>query len=355
MDEELFGGDSPVGGDADKDDAVDEQPTQTQTQVKGFLSDIFGDDDDDDGIKGSGGGGLRDSDDELNDSSDEDVTTKRKSKLGKKKDKGREKESKKKGKEGKKNKEKDKGKKRKQSDGPQVTSSGRVSKKPSAPKERDPNAPPREEGDAYDSEEDVVATRDDRQFLADEDDGELAGVVAEYDDDDQNFDDERPRKKSKGGSGGGGSGGSGRTKELDPLSETLKEMKKPKTAEITDTEKGKISTDLLNKMEEAALKDDRLLEAGKPAVHKLNLLTHVQAMVNVRSLQGTLLDFDILRAFATWLRPRPDKSLPSITLRTAIYEMLAKLPCQTGERLCVMLLFLSSLFSNSSYLLNTLR
>ena len=62
--------------------AVDEQPTQTQTQVKGFLSDIFGDDNDDDDIKGSGGGGLRDSDDELNDSSDEDVTTKRKIQVG---------------------------------------------------------------------------------------------------------------------------------------------------------------------------------------------------------------------------------------------------------------------------------
>lgn len=316
---DLFGVD-----EEDKPNAEAASQSQTQVAVKGFLSDIFGDDDDDEAgaIKGSGGG-KGDSDEEFNDSSDDDVTSRKRNKLGgKKKVKAKEPKNKKAKKS--KKEDKEKGKKRKPVE--VATASGRISKKPTAPKERDPNAAAgADDGDAYDSEEDAVATREDRQFLADEDDNELAGVLREYDDDDQNFDDERPRKKSKGGGGGGGS-----TKELDPFSETLKAMKKPKAVEINDTEKNKIANDLLQKMDQAAIKDQVMCSKGEPAVNKLNLLPAVQSVVSTRSMQATLLDYDILRAFSTWLQPLPDKSLPSLTLRSAVYEMLVKLPCQSG-------------------------
>ena len=330
VEKDLFGGD-------DEEEEVKGPETQTQTQtqtqpaVKGFLSDIFGDDDDeDDGIKGTGGGGLKDSDDELNDSSDDEVTTKRKSKLGKKSGKKKAKEEK-----GKKDKGKDKdgkGKKRKQPE-VQVTSSGRISKKPVAPKDRPAaagGAGGADDGGEYDSEEDAVATKEDRQFLADEDDRELKGVLAEYDDDDQNFDDERPRKKTKGGGGGGGSRSSS-GKNSDPFSETLESMKKPKALEFAEADKARIAGDVLLKMSQAARNDDLCLQKHQPAVHKLNLLSTVQRFVNFRDLQSTLLEFDILREFSHWLRPLPDKSLPSLALRTAIYDMLAKLPCQSGQ------------------------
>jgi len=326
---DLFGADDD---EPEVEAGAGQTQTQSQTQpaVRGFMADIFGDDDDDDvAIRGSGGGGNRDSDDELNDSSDEDVTSKRKSKLGKKKTtkepKKKAKEPKKKGKEG---------KKRKQSE-TQVTSSGRISKKPTGPKAaRDPNAPKADDGDEYDSEEDAVATKDDQNFLADEDDRELAGVVGEYEDDEQNFDDERPRKKAKGGGGGGrggGGGGGGGGRDLDPFSETLQAMKKPKAVEINDTEKGRLAEELRKKMATAAREDDRLYREGKPAVHKLNMLAHVQSVVAVKDLQQTLLEYDILVSFSQWLRPRPDKSLPTLALRTALYELMAKLPCQSGE------------------------
>lgn len=325
MDNEIFGGD-----DDDEEEVGTKEPiasqNQTQPAVKGFLSDIFGDDDDDDDVKGTGSG-LRDSDDDLNNSSDDDVTSTKRKKLGKKKDTSSSSASKKKKskevKEGKKGKDKDKIKKRKSDS--QITSSGRVIKKPTAPRERDPNAAPATtEGDEYDSEEDVVATKDDRRFLADEDNRELAGVMAEYEDDDQNFDDERPRKKGRSEAGRA-------TKELDPFSETLQAMKKPKAVEIGDQDKAKLAGDLLMKMSMAESQDDILVEKKQPAVNKLNMLKNVQAVVNVKTLQNTLLDHDILSVFASWLKLCPDKSLPSLTLRTTIYEMLAQLPCQSGK------------------------
>jgi hypothetical protein len=189
------------------------------------------------------------------------------------------------------------------------------------------------EGDAYDSGEEVVATADDGKFLADEDDDLLAGVVNEYGADDQNFDDDlRPNNKKKnkagGGGGGGGGGGNGPRKPLDPFSETLATMKKPKKIDVSENDKQRVATDLLKRMDGACKHDDALFAAGQPAFHKLNLLKKVEEMVGLQAMQGTLLDFDILGVFSEWLSIKSDTSLPSHTVRLAIYKMLDKLPCQ---------------------------
>jgi hypothetical protein len=185
------------------------------------------------------------------------------------------------------------------------------------------------EGDAYDSGEEVVANAADKQFLADEDDDLLAGVVNEYGADDQNFDDDlRPKKKKGGGGGGGSMGGGGPRKPLDPFSETLATMKKPKKNEVSETDKQRIATDLLKKMDAACKKDDACFLKAEPAVNKLNLLKRVEDMVSLQVMQGTLLDYDILGVLSEWLAVKSDNTLPSHTVRVAVYKMLDKLPCQ---------------------------
>ena len=192
-------------------------------------------------------------------------------------------------------------------------------------------------GDEYDSGDDVKRTADDDKFIDEDDD--MADVRGEYDAEEQVFDDERPddydKKKPKGGRGGGGVGssGGGSRKAADPFSETLEAMKKPKAVLMSEAEKDKVTERLLQRMHEAFLKDEVLFKAGEPAVHKLQMLKTVQQMVAVKTLQHNLLEKDILGSFKDWIEPKRDasKTLPSLTVRSAIYEMLAKLPCQTDH------------------------
>lgn len=355
------------------------EPTQAETQpeVNQFVKDIFGSDDEDEGPKSttkaapSGGGGE---DDALNDSDDDDLFAnnqkghkmKKKGKLlGRKlkkkkltttttspaaesaahevapvaaakevvipeismgspsKKKGKEKKKDKKLKkrkaeeDGKRKKSKEEKRARREDDGKPGLSS------------KDQDDDNVSEGDAYDSGEEVVENATDRNFLADEDDDLLAGVVNEYGADDQNFDDDlRPKKKKGSGSGVGGGGGGGPRKPLDPFSETLATMKKPKKNEVSETDKQRIATDLLKKMDAACKKDDECFRKGEPAVNKLNLLKKVEDMVSLQVMQGALLDYDILGVLSEWLAVKSDNTLPSHTVRVSVYKMLDKLPCQ---------------------------
>ena len=190
-------------------------------------------------------------------------------------------------------------------------------------------------GDEYDSGEDVQRTAEDDKFI--DDDDEQADVAGEYDQEEQVFDDERPDDYGKKGksknSGRGGSSEGGSRRSSDPFSETLEAMKKPKAVLMSEAEKDKITERLLHRMHDAFLKDEALFKQGEPAIHKLQMLRTVQQMVAVKALQHNLLEKDILGAFKDWIEPKRDasKTLPSLTVRTAIYDMLAKLPCQTDH------------------------
>lgn len=190
-------------------------------------------------------------------------------------------------------------------------------------------------GDEYDSGDDVVANADDEKFIARDDD--LDYLVKEYDEEGQAFDDERPDLKKKksskkaGSSGGGGDAGSGVQKEKDPLTLTMEMLKKPKQVVMSDNEKAQITTDLLTKMEIACRQDDDMYRRGEPAIYKLQLLPVVQKIVGMKTLHTTLLDYDVLAAMKEWIEPRDSKTLPSLAVRTAVYEMLLRLPCQVDH------------------------
>lgn len=128
--------------------------------------------------------------------------------------------------------------------------------------------------------------------------------------------------------GGGGAGG-GSTKAKGVFEETLAGMKKKKVAEISDVQKQEVVTRFLKQMDQAAKDDDAAFARKEPAVHKLNILKKVQDMVGVKDLQGTLLDFDVLGVLSDWVSPKSDNTLPSHTIRTAVYHMLDILPTQS--------------------------
>jgi transcription factor SPN1 len=192
-----------------------------------------------------------------------------------------------------------------------------------------------DDGDEYDSGDEVHRTAEDDNFIDDDDD--LADIRGEYDAEDQIFDDERPafHKKPPASSKRGSSGDSGGVKKGadDPFSKTLEAMKKPKQKEMSDNEKDKVADQLLRRMGEACVRDDACFREGQPAVHKLQLLKTVQSVVAVKALQHTLLERDLLGALRDWIEPKNDaqKTLPSLAIRTAVYEILMKLPCHTDQ------------------------
>ncbi len=311
------------------DEEVPPTLEQTQPEVdKSFINDIFGDDDSDESVKGGTRGDDRE--DGLEDS-DEDDSGKKTSRL-KKGSASSSKKEKKVSKEDKLSKKKSK-KDKKRKAGERSSEGENKRAKREIRKNVDHSNPASvkhvDEGDEYDSDE-VVANADDDAFLADEDDNMLAGVMGEYNAEAQQFDDERPDgSSSKKGKKGGGSGNVSRAKDI--FSQTLQDMKKKKVADLTDPEKQRFATDLLKLMNDAGKRDEVAFEKKEPAVHKLNLLKKVQDMVGLKSMQSTLLDYDILGELSDWIMPKRDNSLPSHSLRTAIYHMLSILPAQTDH------------------------
>lgn len=176
--------------------------------------------------------------------------------------------------------------------------------------------------DSYDSGGEGVRTAADDNFIDQED--ENADLVAEYNQDVQHFDDERPDKHRRHMEREGVD-----EDESNPLAQTLKGMKKRKSTDLSEQHKNELAQDLLKMMDKAAADDVQSNLLGQPAVCKLNMLAKVQRLAGVKSLQMTLLDFDILGSLKTWIEPR-DKSAPlaGLTVRTAVYELLRRLPCQ---------------------------
>jgi hypothetical protein len=327
--------------------SAEEEESAVNTKTYANVDDIFGDSDSDDDIRGAGGGG---NDDDAFGSDDDGASSKKK-RLSKGNDKSKKLKSSKKEKSSGdkgdlkiKKKKKDKGeKKRKNSeggeyDGSSSSKSKRAKTNDGADKGED-YSEYRDEGGEYDSDKEVIRTADDENFLEDDDDDLLAGVVKEYGQDNENFDDEAPHpsSKSKGGKKGPRTNADGslyvNPKATDVFSQTLQSMKKKKVAALTDVDKKKIAEEFLKVMDTANKNDDIafLSKPPLPAMNKLNLLKKVQDMVSVKDMQDTLLDYDILGVLSDWILPKKDNTLPSHTIRTAVYNMLYILPAHSDH------------------------
>lgn len=91
---------------------------------------------------------------------------------------------------------------------------------------------------------------------------------------------------------------------------------------------------LLAQMEVAVEEDIQAHEAGKPAVHKLRMLSRVQDVLSKRKLHNDMLDSGLLGVLKAWIEPMPDGTLPNSRLRNSILGMLGSLPidCSFEDR-----------------------
>jgi transcription factor SPN1 len=91
---------------------------------------------------------------------------------------------------------------------------------------------------------------------------------------------------------------------------------------------------LLAQMEVAVEEDLAAYAAGRPAVHKLKLLAHVEAAAAVRRLHGELLDAGLLGVLKAWVEPMPDGELPNARVRSSVLALLGRLPvdCSFEDR-----------------------
>lgn len=319
----------------------DETQTQTQPQAKQLMTDIFGDSDEEDNNKvpqkstttAAPAAKFDDSDDDIFAGSDDD-NKKGDAKSGKPSfaednllDSDEEEVRPKKG-----------AIRRKRPKGPvEKAKPSRLKKRKTAPSSsrRGDGDNSGNSGNEYDSGEEVRETKDDRNFI--DNDDEFADIVKEYDEDNQDFNDEAPdedyrssksSKKKKGSAERQAHHSSGiNLKDQDPLSQTLAAMKNPKAKALSDAEKDRLVEKLLTQMAKAAKMDDELYAKQQPAVNKMALLDTVQTTVSMKPLHQTLLDKDLLSYLRDWIEPRDANTLPALSVRTTVYELLMQLPC----------------------------
>jgi len=92
--------------------------------------------------------------------------------------------------------------------------------------------------------------------------------------------------------------------------------------------------ELVHDMYKAADQDQSSLEKDEPALAKLRLLPRVEEQTAKQSLQDSFIDAGGLGAIREWLRLLPDNSLPNLTVRTSLLQILRKLtPSITLESL----------------------
>jgi len=350
---DIFGGDSDDDDDDDAkiDNTVSNRLTETTKvitssnntrKIRDDDDDLFADSDDDNNATGGKVGDHEDEDDifkpsssskaivinednlfDSDDEGEENTTSIFQSSIRMKRPKGRMSQSK--GKD--KNKDKKISKKRKLN----------KSSKPNDDSDND------DSGDAYDSGEEVKETAEDRNFIDEDDD--FADVVKEYDEDNTDFrddyDEDNDYNSSKKGKKGGRKGGVdsdirrsltvNATRDTDPLSLTLLAMKNPKAKVMSESDKERFVEKLQRKMAEAVELDDELFRQQQPAIHKMQLLESVQIALSMKPMHQTFLEKDILGTLRDWIEPRDASTLPALSVRTAIYEILLQLPCQPDQ------------------------
>ncbi|CAG0885318.1 unnamed protein product [Darwinula stevensoni] len=84
--------------------------------------------------------------------------------------------------------------------------------------------------------------------------------------------------------------------------------------------------DLMVDMRNAAEEDRELNLKGEPAIKKLSVMKRAQNELLKADLQHAFLDSGILNVFTEWLSPMPDRSLPSLKIRTAFLKILQQFP-----------------------------
>ena len=83
--------------------------------------------------------------------------------------------------------------------------------------------------------------------------------------------------------------------------------------------------ELRERMESAVEEDDEACRAERPAVSKIAMLPEVEALMKKRQYHEIMIDMQMLSTLARWLRPMPDGSLVSLSVRKGVLAGLLRL------------------------------
>ncbi|KAG1691961.1 hypothetical protein DVH05_025941 [Phytophthora capsici] len=175
----------------------------------------------------------------------------------------------------------------------------------------------RPEGDEYDSGDEVVANKDDDDFIDGDDD--LADVLGEYAEDRQQFDDERPLDEPE----------QTQQQKDDFFDRTLKSLKTGRSRtklSLSPQEMEQITQEVLYRMDKAYADDLASIAERRPALEKIKFVDNALHILRKIQFQPMLLDFDLLTIVKKWIQPLDDGSLPNVGLRTKMLEMVSKMP-----------------------------
>lgn len=141
-------------------------------------------------------------------------------------------------------------------------------------------------GNEYDSGEEVAPTKDDDDFIDREDD--LADVLGEYEQEKQQFDDERPVDRVE---------QEAVFEEDTYFDDTLKSLKTGRrnskmNLSVQDMER--VTQELLFQMDKAWADDQNAISSGRPALARIKFVDNALQIMRKQRLQPMLLDFDLL-------------------------------------------------------------
>ncbi|KAE9029492.1 hypothetical protein PR002_g10115 [Phytophthora rubi] len=167
----------------------------------------------------------------------------------------------------------------------------------------------RDDGEEYNSGEEAVATKED-----------LADVLGEYDDDRQQFDDERPL---------GDEPEQTQQQKDDFFDRTLKSLKTGRSRtklSLSPQEMEQITQELLYCMDKAYADDLASIAERRTALKKIKFVASALHVLRKLQFQPMLLDFDLLTIVKKWIQPLEDGSLLNVGLRTKMLKMVSKMP-----------------------------
>lgn len=176
--------------------------------------------------------------------------------------------------------------------------------------------------DAYDSGDEVVKSKEDADFIDGDDD--LADVLGEYDNERQEFNDDRPIGRDD-----FEEDAPRNLQEENFFDETMNSLKtgrKRKGLSLSPQELEQLVQEILYRMDTAQNADETSLSEGRPGLEKLKLLDTVIDVLSKVSLQSILLDFNLLEVMRKWIQPNGKGKLPNVGIRTKLLRVTKRLP-----------------------------
>ncbi|WVQ71142.1 hypothetical protein IAR50_000667 [Cryptococcus sp. DSM 104548] len=122
-------------------------------------------------------------------------------------------------------------------------------------------------------------------------------------------------------------------RRIDAIGKKPKAVRKKKKGDdevdVVDGYHDEICARLRDRMLAAADKDEAANRAKMPGTAKLAMLDEVMNVLRNTTLWQSIVDNGVLDSVKRWLEPLPDKSLPSVGIQKALFEVLPKMDLDT--------------------------